>query len=93
MKSRTWVRLFCVRRSGGDEAGLAGEGALAALQFAEGVAYHLLGEARTLAALSAHAEAVAHVAIAAAAFVDGFADLAVCHTVAQANVHAAGSIE
>lgn len=67
-------------------------GALAALQFAEGVAYHLLGEAGTLAALGTRRGCRARQ--------DSLRQpswsvqvLAVCHTVAQANVHAAGSIE
>src|SRR5690606_24932489 len=85
--SRSGFCVFGERKSGGDEAGRVGEGGLAALYVAEGLAHHLLGQAGALAALGADAEALAHVAIAATAFIDGFADLTVGDTLAEANVH------
>ena len=63
---------------------------LRALQIAEGFAHHLLGQARTLAALAADAEALAHVAIAAATVINRIADLTVGDTLAEADIHGLG---
>ncbi|MCY1443320.1 hypothetical protein D9M71_597280 [compost metagenome] len=60
---------------------------LCAVQFAERVAYHLLGEAGALAALGAHAGAFANFAIVAGAIVDRIADVGIGNTLAEADVH------
>ena len=63
---------------------------LRALQVTQGFTHHLLGQARALAALAADAEAFAHVAVAAAPFVNGVADVAVGDTLAEADIHGLG---
>src|SRR3990167_5406253 len=72
---------------GGNKICWVGHGRLAALNFAQGVTYHLFGQASAFAALAGNAEGGAHVTIAAAAFVDGFADLTVSNTFAETHVH------
>ena len=61
------------------------------MHFAEGVADHLLGQAGAFAALAGNAEAGADIAIAAAAIVDGIANLTVSNTFAKTDVHDLGS--
>ena len=73
--------------SGGDKVGGVGHARMTALQIAQGIAYHLFGQACTFAALASNPEGVAHIAIAAAAIVDGFAYLTVGNTFAEADVH------
>ncbi|MCY1370440.1 hypothetical protein D9M69_575310 [compost metagenome] len=53
---------------------------MAALYLGESLLDHLLGQARALAALGAYFQGIAYFAIAAAAFVDGFANLTVSDT-------------
>jgi len=60
---------------------------LAALNFAEGFSYYLLGQASTFPALAGYAKCGAHVAIAAATFVDCFANLTVSNTFTETDVH------
>ena len=63
---------------------------LRALQVTQGFTHRLLGQTRALAALAADAEAFAHVAVAAAPFVNGVADVAVGDTLAEADIHGLG---
>lgn len=74
-------------KSGGDEACRVGEGGLAALHFTEGFTYNLLGQASTFAALAGDAKGGPYITVAAAAFVDGFANLTVSYTFAETDVH------
>ena len=74
-------------KSGGDEACRVGEGCLAALHFTEGFTYNLLGQASTFAALAGNAGRFTHFLVAAATFVDCFADLSVGDAGTQAHIH------
>ena len=60
---------------------------LRALQLAQGLADHLFGEAGAFPALGADTGAIAHLTVAAATFVDRFADLGIGDTLAEADVH------
>ena len=60
---------------------------MAALQFGQGFANHLLGQAGTFAALAGNAGGLAYFAVAAATFVDRFANLSVGDTGAEADIH------
>ena len=60
------------------------------LHFAQCFAYHLLGEAGTFAALAGNAQCFTDFTVAAATFVDCFADLTVGDTFAEADVHRLG---
>jgi ABC-type uncharacterized transport system permease subunit len=60
---------------------------MAAVYIAEGFAHYLFGQASAFAALAGNAEGFADIAIATAAVVNGFADLTVGNTLAEANVH------
>ena len=60
---------------------------MAALQFGQGFAYDLLGQASAFAALAGNAGGLAHFAVAAATFIDCFADLSVGDTGAEADIH------
>ena len=57
------------------------------MHFAQGVTYHLLGQAGAFAALAGDAEGGANIAVTAAAFIDGFANLTVSNTFAETDVH------
>jgi hypothetical protein len=87
-KAGSKVRLFCQwQGSGGDEVARIGHGALGTLHFAQGFAYDLLGQAGAFATLAGHTEAGTNITIAAAAFVDRIADLAVGYTFAETDIH------
>ncbi|MOA22345.1 hypothetical protein D3C78_1428950 [compost metagenome] len=66
-----------------------GEGELGLVHVVDGVAHQVLGLAGALAALGADTRGLAHLAIAAAALVDGIANLVVGHTQAKTDVHGA----
>lgn len=74
-------------KSGGDETCRIGKGGLAALHFTEGFTYDLLGQASAFAALTGDAKGGSYITVAAAAFVDGFANLTVSYTFAETDVH------
>lgn len=78
---------FIAIESGGDKVGGVGHARVTALQVAQGVAYHLFGQAGTFTALAGNPEGVAYVAIAAAAIVNGFTYLTVGNTFTEADVH------
>ncbi|VXC73979.1 hypothetical protein PSEUDO8Z_160421 [Pseudomonas sp. 8Z] len=78
-------------KSGSDEVRGVGEVGLAALHFSDGFAYDLLGQAGALATLAGDAEAATDFAVAAATFVDRFADLGIGDTFTEADVHGQGS--
>ena len=63
---------------------------LALLHFAQGFTYYLLGQARTFATLTGNAQRFTDFTVAAATFVDCFADLTVGDTFAEADVHRLG---
>ena len=64
-----------------------GDRRLLALQLGQGFAHHLLGEARTFAALAGHAGGLSHFAIAAATVINRFADLPIGDASAEADIH------
>ena len=60
---------------------------LRALQVTQGFTHHLLGEAGAFSALAGDTGGLAHVTVAAAAVIDGFADLPVGNALAEADIH------
>ncbi|CAI8746533.1 hypothetical protein EMIT0P228_130168 [Pseudomonas brassicacearum] len=64
-----------------------GDRGLCRLHFGEGFTNHFLGQAGTFAALAGYAGGLADFAIAAATFVDRFADLPVGDASAEAYIH------
>ena len=94
-KSRTPRSGFfrSAERSGYGVRGGVGEGGLAALHFGEGFLDHLLGDASALAALSPYFERITHFPVAAAPFIDGFANLTVSDTQAETDVHGDSGLE
>jgi hypothetical protein len=64
-----------------------GDRRLAQLQVGQGFANHLLGKAGTFAALAGNAGGLAHLAVAAATFIDRIADFSVGDTSAEADIH------
>ena len=60
---------------------------MSCLQLRQGFPYHLLGEASTFAALAGNAGGFTHFLVAAATFVDCFADLSVGDASTQAHIH------
>ena len=60
---------------------------LGSLQFHQGFADHFLGKTGTFAALAGDASGLADFFIAAATFIDRFADLTVGDASAEANIH------
>ena len=60
--------------------------------FREGVTNHFLGEAGAFPALAGYPCSLADFPITAAAFIDGFTDLTVGNTCAEANIHIAGTV-
>jgi len=57
------------------------------LQFGQGFANHFLGKTGTFAALASYAGGLTDFLIAAATFIDRFADLTVGDASAEANIH------
>jgi hypothetical protein len=64
---------------------------LATLNFGQRCANHVLGQARALATLAGDAKGCTDITVAAAALVDGFANLTVSNTFTETNVHGAGT--
>lgn len=64
-----------------------GECGLGCLQLRQGFPYHLLGEAGTFTTLTGNAGGFTHFFVAAATFVDRFADLSVGDASAEADIH------
>ncbi|CAN2970113.1 hypothetical protein METHPM2_1640006 [Pseudomonas sp. PM2] len=64
-----------------------GERGLGCLQLRQGFPYHLLGQASTFATLAGYAGGFTYFLIAAATFVDCFADLSVGDASAEADIH------
>lgn len=67
-------------------------GRLGGADFSEGVADDFLGEAGAFAALAGDSSGLADFPVTAAAFIDGFADLTVGNTLAEADIHIAGTV-
>jgi len=74
-------------RSGAGVSGGVGEDSLGRLDICERFAYDLLGDAGAFSALGADTGRRAYFPIAAAAFIDGFANLTVGNTLAKTDVH------
>lgn len=72
---------------GGGETRRVGEGGLSRLNIAQRFANHLLGDAGAFAALGGNTSRFPNFAVAAAAFIDGFANLTVSDTLAKTDVH------
>lgn len=81
------ARLYGFSLSGLNETRRVGERCLGVLYVAECLANHLFGNASALAALGCDASRFPYFTIAAAAFVDCIANLAVGYTLAEADVH------
>lgn len=81
------VRFFKKSCSGGGKFYWVGDRSLGRLHLGEGFTYHFLGQARAFAALAGYASGLADFAIAAATFIDRFADLSVGDASAEANIH------
>ena len=64
-----------------------GDRGLGYLQFCQGFPYDLLGKAGTFAALAGNAGGFTHFLVAAATFIDRFADLSVGDASAEADIH------
>ena len=60
---------------------------MSCLQLRQGFPYHLLCEASTFTALAGNAGRFTHFLVAAATFVDCFADLSVGDASAEADIH------
>jgi len=82
---------FRGRALGCNETCRVGQRGLAALDFGDGFAHDLFGQASALAALAGDAERAAHFTVAAAALVDRIADLSIGDTFTEADVHKQGS--
>lgn len=67
-----------------------GQGGLADLQFGQGFAHHLLGQAGTFATLARHVGGGSDFLVAAASFIDRIADLSVGYTNTKTHIHRAG---
>ena len=83
------ARLYGFSLSSLNETRRVGEGCLGILYIAQRLANDLFGDAGTLAALGCDAGCFAHLTIAAAAFIDSIANLAVGDTLAKTDVHKA----
>ncbi|CEG52810.1 conserved hypothetical protein [Stutzerimonas xanthomarina] len=81
------ARLHGFSLSSLNKTGRVGEGGLGTLHVAERLAHDLLGDAGALAALGGDAGRFPYFTVAAAAFVDGIANLAVGDTLAKTDVH------
>ena len=86
-KPDTRSGFFISLNLGGNKVRRVGHCGLTAPYVAQCFAYHLLGQAGALATLAGNTEGGAHVTVAAAALVDGFADLTVSNTFAETHVH------
>lgn len=64
-----------------------GDGVGEATLFCPVLVQQFLGQAGTLAALGGDAERVLQVVETGRAFMNGFADLVICHPIAKTNVH------
>ncbi|CAI8698578.1 DNA-directed RNA polymerase [Pseudomonas sp. IT-P100] len=60
---------------------------LGCLQFGQGFTHHFLGKAGAFAALAGYAGSLADFLVAAASFIDRFADLSVGDASAEADIH------
>jgi hypothetical protein len=78
--------------SGGGEFYREGNRGMGRAKLGKGFAYYFLGKTSTLAALTGNTCGLAYFTITAAAFVNGFADLAVGNTLAEADIHIAGTV-
>jgi hypothetical protein len=81
------VRFFEIGYLSGGKFYWVGDRCLAALQFGQCFAYHLLGKAGTFTTLAGNAGGLAHVTVAAATFKDCIADLPVGDACAEAYIH------
>ncbi len=79
--SLKWVQLR------GSKFYRVGDRGLDGLQLGQGFAYHFLRKAGTFAALAGYAGGLTDFFIAAATFIDRFADLSVGDASAEANIH------
>jgi hypothetical protein len=86
-KSRAWPGFTASVCSSLNETRRVGEGRLGILYIAKRLTNDLLGNASALAALAGDTRRFAYLAVAAAAFVDGIANLAVGDTLAKTDVH------
>ena len=93
-------RLICGHKKTGHKSGSSkwgqlrgskfyriGDCGLSGLQLGQGFANHFLGKARTFAALAGDAGGLADFFVAAATFIDRFADLSVGDASAETNIH------
>ncbi|SES74097.1 hypothetical protein SAMN03159512_00295 [Pseudomonas sp. NFR09] len=60
---------------------------MSGLQLCQGFPYHLLGEASTFATLAGNAGGFTHFLVAAATFIDCFADFSVGDASTKAHIH------
>ena len=81
------VRFFEMGASSGSKFYRVGDRGLGGLQLGQGFANYFLGKAGAFAALAGDAGGLANFFIAAATFIDRFADLSVGDASAEANIH------
>ena len=81
------VRFFEIGYLRGSKFYRVGNRSLGRLQFGQGFADHFLGKAGTFTALAGNAGGLTDFLIAAATFIDRFADLTVGDASAEANIH------
>ena len=81
------VRFFETGHLRGSKFYRVGYRCLGGLQLGQGFAHHFLGKAGAFATLAGDAGGLANFFVAAATFIDRFADLSVGDASAEANIH------